>query len=140
VASSQAFGESADADHSRAVPVMLVDTSVWVDHFRRGDPALSALLSREEVECHPFIIGELACGSLHRRSEVLLLLQSLPRVPMGSHDEVLTFVERHRLMGRGIGWIDAHLLASASLAGSLLWTRDRRLSAVARMLDLYAQP
>ena len=119
---------------------MLVDTSVWVDHLRRGDPALRALLTRAEVECHPFIIGELACGSLQRRSEVLSLLQSLPRVPVGSHDEVLTFVERHRLMGRGIGWIDAHLLTSAALAGSLLWTRDRRLCAVALMLDLYARP
>ncbi len=119
---------------------MLVDTSVWVDHFRRGDPGLSALLSREEVECHPFIIGELACGSLQRRSEVLSLLQRLPRVPVASHDEVLTFVDHHRLMGRGVGWIDAHLLASVALAGSRLWTRDRRLSEVAQTLDLYAQP
>jgi predicted nucleic acid-binding protein len=119
---------------------MIVDTSVWVDHFRRGDSGLSALLIREEVECHPFIIGELACGSLHRRSEVLSLIQRLPQVPVGSHNEVLTFVEHHRLMGRGIGWIDAHLLASASLAGSRLWTRDRRLSEAARMLDLHAQP
>ena len=119
---------------------MLVDTSVWVDHLRQGDPALSALLGREEVECHPFVIGELACGSLRRRYEVLSLLQRLPRVPMGGNDEVLTFVERHPLMGRGIGWVDAHLLTSASLAGSLLWTRDRRLSQVARRLDLYGQP
>lgn len=119
---------------------MLVDTSVWVDHLRRGEPALSALLSRAEVECHPFIIGELACGSLRRRSEVLSLLRKLPHVEVGSHDEVLTFVERHRLMGRGVGWIDAHLLASAALAGVLLWTRDRRLSEVARMLGLCAQP
>ena len=137
---SQAFGKSADAGRSRVIGAfMLVDTSVWVDHLRRGDPALSILLSREEVECHPFIIGELACGFLRRRSEVLPLLQRLPRVPMSSHEEVLTFVERHRLMGRGIGWIDAHLLASASLAASRLWTRDRRLAQVARMLDLYAQ-
>ncbi len=119
---------------------MLVDTSVWVDHFRRANPALRALLDRADVECHPFIIGELACGLLHRRSEVLSHLQRLPRVPVGSHDEVLAFVERHRLMGRGIGWIDAHLLVSAALAGSLLWTRDRRLSEVARVLGLYAQP
>lgn len=138
---NQAFGESADADRRPAVPVyMLVDTSVWVDHFRRGDAALSGLLSRAEVECHPFIIGELACGSLRRRSEVLSLLESLPQVPVGSHNEVLTFVERRRLMGRGIGWIDAHLLASASLAGVLLWTHDRHLSEVARTLHLYAQP
>jgi predicted nucleic acid-binding protein len=119
---------------------MLVDTSVWVDHFRRSDPLLSELLLREEAECHPFVIGELACGSLHRRSELLLLLQRLPHVPVGSHTEVLTFVERHRLMGRGVGWIDVHLLASASLAGSLLWTRDRRLSEIAKKLNLYGQP
>ena len=117
---------------------MLVDTSVWIDHFRRSDPALVSLLNRGEVECHPFIVGELACGSLHRRSEVLSLLQSLPQVPVGSHDEVLGFVDRHRLMGRGIGWIDTHLLASASLAGSLLWTRDRRLLDVTRKLGLSA--
>jgi len=138
---SRAFGESIDADLSRALTViMLVDTSVWVDHFRQGEPRLSALLMREEVECHPFIIGELACGSIHRRSELLSLLQRLPHVPVGSHSEVLTFVERHRLMGRGIGWIDVHLLASASLAGSLMWTRDRRLSEIAKKLDLYGQP
>ena len=138
---NQAFGESADVDHRRVAPApMLVDTSVWVDHFRHGDTALSNLLTRDEVECHPFVVGELACGSLHRRSEVLSLLQSLPQVPVGSHTEVLTFVEGNRLMGRGIGWIDAHLLASASLAGSLLWTRDRRLAEIARALDLYGQP
>ena len=119
---------------------MLIDTSVWVDHLRRGDHGLTVLLNREVVECHPFIIGELACGSLHRRSEVLSLLQSLPSVPVGSHNEVLAFVERHHLMGRGIGWIDAHLLASASLAGCLLWTRDRRLCELAQRLDLYGQP
>ncbi|HKW74179.1 MAG TPA: type II toxin-antitoxin system VapC family toxin [Terriglobales bacterium] len=119
---------------------MLVDTSVWVDHLRRSDPALSGLLNRGEVECHPFIIGELACGSLRRRSEVLLLLQRLPRVAIAGHEEVMMLIERHRLMGRGIGWIDAHLLSSALLAGSLLWTRDRRLREVARMLNLYAQP
>jgi predicted nucleic acid-binding protein len=140
VEATQEFGESRGADRSSGLAaIMLVDTSVWVDHFRRGDPTLAALLSREEVECHPFIIGELACGSLHRRTEVLSLLQRLPQVPVGSHDEVLTLVERHRLMGQGIGWIDAHLLASARLAESLLWTRDRRLAEVARALDLYAQ-
>ncbi len=119
---------------------MLVDTSVWVDHLRRGDPALSGLLERGEVECHPFVIGELVCRSLHHRSAVLSLLQKLPRVPVGSHEEVLAFVERHRLRGRGIGWIDAHLLASAALSGMPLWTRDRRLGEVARTLGLYAHP
>jgi predicted nucleic acid-binding protein len=119
---------------------MLVDTSVWVDHLRRGDATLRALLTREQVECHPFIIGELACGSLRRRDEVLSLLGRLPQVPLASHDEVLGFVERHRLMGLGIGWIDAHLLASTALAGCSLWSRDRRLSLVAKMLHLSVEP
>ena len=119
---------------------MLVDTSVWVDHLRRGNPQLRDLLNRGEVECHPFVIGELACGSLHRRVEMLSLLQSLPRVPVCSHDEVLLFVERRRLMSRGIGWIDAHLLASALLAQSPLWTHDRRLAEIARTLNLDARP
>jgi hypothetical protein len=119
---------------------MLVDTSVWVDHLRRGNPQLRDLLNRGEVECHPFIVGELACGSLHRRAEILSLLQALPCVPVCSHNEVFLFVERRRLMGRGIGWIDAHLLASALLARSPLWTHDRRLSEIARGLNLQAEP
>jgi predicted nucleic acid-binding protein len=119
---------------------MLVDTSVWVEHLRRGDPKLIALLGQDEVECHPFVIGELACGSLRRRAEVLTLLQRLPQVPVVANDEVLAFIERHRLMGRGIGWIDAHLLASAALGNTLIWSRDRRLAEVARELHLYAEP
>ena len=118
---------------------MLVDTSVWVDHFRRSDPRLTALLSRGEVECHPFIIGELALGELALgglRREVLSLLQKLPAVSVASHDEVLAFVTGHSLTGRGIGWIDAHLLASAALDRRPLWTRDRRLSEIARALKL----
>jgi predicted nucleic acid-binding protein len=119
---------------------MLVDTSVWVEHLRRGDSTLSSLLDRGEVECHPFIIGELACGSLRRRSEVLSLLRRLPHVRVASHDEALTLIERHRLMGRGIGWIDAHLLASAALSNTPLWSRDQRLSEVATELHLCVEP
>jgi len=119
---------------------MLVDTSVWVDHLRRGNTHLRALLNRGDVECHPLIVGELACGSLHRRAEVLSLLQSLPQVPVCSQSEVLKMVEQRRLMGRGIGWIDANLLASASLAGSPFWTHDRRLAEIARALNLHAEP
>ncbi|MGD0127187.1 MAG: type II toxin-antitoxin system VapC family toxin [Terriglobia bacterium] len=119
---------------------MLVDTSVWVDHLRRGNTQLRDLLNRGEVECHPFIVGELACGSLHQRAEVLSLLQSLPQVPVCSQSEVLMMVEQRRLMGRGIGWIDAHLLASALLAQSPLWTHDRRLAEIARTLNLDARP
>ncbi len=119
---------------------MLIDTSVWVEHLRRGDSALSALLHRDEVECHPFVIGELACGSLRRRSKVLTLLQRLPQLPVVGHEEVLAFIERRRLMGRGVGWIDAHLLASAALSNTLLRSRDRRLAEVARELHLCAEP
>lgn len=139
VAASQEFGLSAAAGRNCAGPV-LVDTSIWVDHFRRGDPALQTLLERGEAECHPFVIGELACGWLRRRGEILTLFQRLPQIPEASHGEVVVFVEQHRLMGRGIGWIDAHLLASAALAKAPLWSRDRRLSEIARMLGLYAEP
>src|ERR1700730_4328924 len=78
-------------------PMMLVDTSVWVDHFRHGDPELATLLERGEVECHPFIIGELACGNLSARAEILMLLRKLPETPIIEHDEALTFVDAHKL-------------------------------------------
>lgn len=138
---SPVFGASHAAVRScTELTLVLVDTSVWVDHLRQGDPRLTALLSRAEVDCHPFVIGELACGLLRACSEVLSLLEKLPSVPAGSHAEVLMFVERHGLMGRGIGWIDAHLLVSASLASVPLWTRDRRLARIAQTLQLYAEP
>lgn len=107
--------------------MVLVDTSVWVDHLRRGSPDLAALLTDGEVACHPFVIGELACGNLRSRAEILTLLQALPSIPEVAHEELLTFVERHRLMGRGLGLIDGHLLAAAQLAAIPLWTLDRCL-------------
>jgi hypothetical protein len=119
---------------------MLVDTSVWVDHFRRRDPALAELLERGEVDCHPFIIGEIACGNLRRRTEILTLLQDLPQTPAVEHDEALAFVDTHDLIGSGLGWIDVHLLASARLGGTFLWSRDRRLAAAAHRLGLFHQP
>jgi predicted nucleic acid-binding protein len=116
---------------------VLVDTSVWVDHLRHGDDELSRLLHSSRVRIHPFVIGELACGNLHHREEVLALLQDLPRLPVASHDEVLFYIGRHQLMGRGIGYIDAHLLASVALAGpARLWTRDKRLALTAESLEL----
>lgn len=118
----------------------LVDTSVWVDHLRGGDDVLAALLDQARVQCHPFVIGELACGRLRRREMIRGLLANLPRAPVAEHEEVLAFVERHRLMGSGIGWIDAHLLASARIAGVRLWTRDARLRAIARRLGMAAEP
>jgi predicted nucleic acid-binding protein len=112
--------------------VILVDSSVWIDHFRRADTTLAALLASRVVLCHPFVIGELALGQLSQREAVLDALGLLPMAPLVPHEDVLAFVDRHRLMGCGIGWIDLHLLASALVGGRVsLWTRDRRLAAVA---------
>jgi len=116
--------------------MILVDTSVWVDHLRRGNAALAALLQDARVACHSFVIGELACGVLHNRRELLALLGRLPQVPEVSHDEALGFLHSRRLAGRGLGWIDVHLLATAALARLPLWTLDRRLAAAAADLDL----
>ena len=107
---------------------VLVDTSVWVDHLRRGNARLAALLGQGRVVSHPFVVGELACGQLANRSEILSLLRALPAAPLADHDEALTMLDQHRLMGRGLGWIDVHLLAAAMLAACSLWTLDRRLA------------
>ena len=115
---------------------MLVDTSVWIDHLRRGNSALAARLQNGEVEIHPFVVGELACGNLRRRDEILALLRSLPEVTRGEHDEVLSLVESKRLAGRGLGWVDAHLLAAALLHRTTLWTLDKRLAEEARRLGI----
>lgn len=115
--------------------MILVDTSVWVDHLRRGNARLVGLLEETEVCSHPFVIGELACGYLGRRPEILSLLQSLPQLRSATDGEVLFFIEQQQLMGRGIGYVDAHLLAAAKLAGvSELWTLDKRLDAVTDVL------
>ena len=116
---------------------MLVDTSIWVDHLRQRDPRLAELLEEGAVWTHPFVVGELACGNLARRSEVLELIGALPSAPVADHDEVLAFVEGRRLMGQGLGWVDVHLLASAVLASLPLWTADKRLSEVARAIDVH---
>jgi predicted nucleic acid-binding protein len=115
---------------------VLVDTSAWVDHLRRGNKVLAEYLQEARVLCHPFVIGELACGNLRHRDEVLSLLAALPQVPVARDEEVLAFVEANRLMGRGLGWIDVHLLASTRLAHTTLWTLDRRLAAAARSLGI----
>jgi predicted nucleic acid-binding protein len=115
--------------------MILVDTSVWIDHLRAGVPSLAHALDQGRVLMHPFVIGELACGNLGNRTELLRLLGELPRVEVAEHDEVLVFIEAHALMGRGIGYVDAHLLASTALEGDVrLWTRDRRLDSIARDL------
>jgi predicted nucleic acid-binding protein len=117
--------------------VILVDTTVWIDHLRSGETALAAALEDGRVLMHPFVLGELACGTLKNRDEVLDLLGNLPAAPTATDPEVLGLIERRALMGRGIGYIDVHLLASAALADvGRLWTRDRRLAAVASELEL----
>ena len=117
--------------------MILVDTSVWVEHLRSGNATLAGELGDGRVLTHPFVIGELACGNLRNRREVLDLLGRLPSVPTATNAEVLRFLEHRALMGRGIGFVDVHLLASTALAApARLWTRDRRLAAVATELDL----
>lgn len=116
--------------------MILVDTSVWIDHLHKGDQVMATALEQEQVLMHPFVIGELACGNLKNRGEVLSLLQKLPKPTVASEAEALGFIERHKLMGRGIGYLDAHLLASAALETARLWTRDRRLAAAASALNL----
>jgi hypothetical protein len=109
--------------------VILVDTSVWIDHFRRGNTALVEALEREDVLVHPFVIGEIACGELKKRREILELLAALPSAIVASDEEALELIERRRLMGKGIGYADVHLLASAALTeGARLWTLDIRLA------------
>jgi predicted nucleic acid-binding protein len=117
--------------------VILVDTSVWIDHLRQGDAALAEALEAGLVLVHPFVVGELACGNLANRVEVLGLLQALPKGRLASDEEALAFIEARHLMGRGIGYVDVHLLASVALeGGATLWTRDKRLAAVAVDLSL----
>lgn len=116
--------------------MILVDTSVWIDHLRRRNPTLAGLLEEEQVITHPFVIGELVCGTLRQRGEVLTLLRMLPAASVAAHDEVLQFVEDHRLYNRGIGWVDAHLLSSARLSNAGLWTLDKPLRNAAAALAL----
>ncbi|MCC7049666.1 MAG: type II toxin-antitoxin system VapC family toxin [Alphaproteobacteria bacterium] len=119
--------------------MILVDTSVWIDHLRHGNAALAELLEAGQVLAHDFVIGELALGNLAGRDEVLALLRDLPAATAADADEVLAYIERHRLMGSGIGYVDAHLLASAALTpGARLWTRDSRLARVAARVGLSA--
>jgi hypothetical protein len=119
--------------------VILVDTSVWVDHLRKGDRALERLLEAGEVLCHPFVVGELAMGSLKDRG-VLSAMQRLPKLLFARDDEVLRFIGQRKLFGLGVGYIDAHLLTSVQITpGALLWTRDKRLSTLARAMGLASE-
>lgn len=114
----------------------LVDTSVWVDHLRYGNTILEELLNEGSVLCHKFIVGELACGNLRRRSEILSLLSKLPTVTHADDDEVMQFIENYSLMGKGLGYVDAHLLASAMLTEVRLWTLDKKLEKAAFKIGL----
>ncbi len=116
--------------------MVLVDSSVWIDHLRRGNRGLADLLNRVSVLSHPLVIGELACGSLENRDEIFGLLSALPMALVAEHDEVLRLLDDERLYGRGLGWVGVHLLASARLTVCALWTLDKPLSKAAGALDL----
>jgi len=116
--------------------MILVDTSIWVDHLRNGNRELTALLEEGEAVIHPFVIGELACGNLRNRREIIALLQELPSVPTIDQIEFMAFIERYHLSGLGLGFVDVHLLASSRLSGIPLWTSDKALSHVAYKLRL----
>lgn len=118
--------------------MILVDTSVWIDHIRRPNSRLIELLDAQQVCVHPWVVGELACGNLANRANTLYLLRSQPQIAVASDDEVLFFIEKHGIAGKGIGYIDMHLLAAAALVDVKIWTHDRRLREVAALLGLSA--
>lgn len=120
--------------------MVLVDTSVWIDHLRRADATLSDLLAQSQIIVHPFVIGEVALGSIRNRKLVVAELANLPEAAVVRDFEVLAFIETCKLAGTGIGYVDANLLASARLETSRLWTRDKRLAEAARTLDLAFEP
>ena len=120
--------------------MILVDSSVWVDHLRQGDQRLVTLLEASQVLTHPFVVGEIALGSLKNRESILGNLKGLPQAATATDQEVQQFIESNALFGLGIGYIDAHLLAAVRLnAGSQLWTRDKRLGAIASRMGLTAE-
>lgn len=121
--------------------MILVDTSIWVDHLRKGDLGLQRLLDQANVLCHPLIVGELAMGELHPREAILRTLREFPIATIADYDEVLRFISHNKLHGIGIGYIDADLLASVRLTpGATFWTRDKRLAKVAETLNLAFVP
>lgn len=120
--------------------MILADTSVWIRHLHHGYAAMRAQLDWSNIVCHPAVIGELACGTFPDRSTILPMMRQLPLIMEAEHHEVMTLIERHRLMGTGIGWVDAHLLASAMLNDVTLWTLDRRLAEHAERLTGEALP
>ena len=122
--------------------MILADSSVWIDHLIVEDPHLVSMLDQQEILIHPMVIGELACGNMRDRADMMRLFRRLPKILAASHDEVLFLIEYHQMMGRGIGFIDAHLLASTAMTPSTrLWTNDRRLMVLSSELGVaYRQP
>jgi len=120
--------------------MVLVDTSVWVRHLREGDSDLEQLLNNGEVMCHPYIVGELACGNMKNRREVLSLLQLLPLATLARHEEILQFIEMNHLMGKGLGYLDVHLAASAVLSGVPILSYDKKLNEVSGGLRIRYDP
>jgi predicted nucleic acid-binding protein len=119
--------------------LILADTAIWIDHLRRGDRTLSSLLAAGQIVGHPAVVGEIGLGSLANRHEILALLSSLPQAVQGTPDEVMAYIEAHRLFGLGVGYVDVQLLAATALTSTTsLWTRDKRLRAAAANLGLLA--
>jgi predicted nucleic acid-binding protein len=118
--------------------VILIDTSVWIEHLARGSKRMASLLEDGGVLQHPFVTGELACGSLHGRQRMLLFLSSLPQAEVIEHQDVLRLLDAERLHGHGLSWVDLHILASAMSSTTLLWTHDRALERAADRLGLAA--
>ena len=116
--------------------MILIDTSVWIDHLRQRDDHLVITLLAGHVLIHPWVIGEIACSSIKDREQVLDLLRSLPLCSVALEDEVLLFIDQNKLMARGIGYVDVHLLASTKLSGATLWTRDKRLLIIAKEMNI----
>lgn len=120
--------------------MILADTSIWVDFLDRGDAVLAALIEAEGILLHPYVLGEIALGNLKPRASIMADLRTLPTMPVAAPDELLLFIDQHALFGTGIGYVDAHLLASVMLApGTLLWTRDKRLLTAAERLGVAAK-
>lgn len=120
--------------------MVLADTSVWISHFRDKNPPHRSLLMEGLIICHPFIIGDLACGNLKNRDEILSLLEALPEATKASHEEIMRFIERNQLMGIDLDYVDAHLLASARLSTALLWTKNKNLQKAADHLNIAFHP
>jgi hypothetical protein len=120
----------------RVTGMILVDTSIWIDHIRKPNSRLTGLLEAGLVSMHPWVVGELACGNLADRANTLYLLGLLPRIAVATEEEVVFFIEKHGISGRGVGYLDMHLLAAAALSSQRMWTRDRRLNEVASLLGL----